>query len=256
MVLGEDKKRSALLGYPEGGFLSFAETIDKLIHRYKGKIIYNTSVKKIIKKDKKLIIKTDEKEHKFNCVISTLSFYSFVNMTEGLPLNYRNSLLRLKGLGEVNLILSLSKQFLKDGTYWLGINESKFPFVAIVEHTNFIDRSNYGGEHLIYVGNYFSPEHKYFQYDANRLVDEFLPYLKKINPDFDKSQIEKSYIFKSAFTQPVIPLNYSKIIPEFETPIKGLFLANMQQVYPWDRGTNYAVELGNKVADLVIKNCL
>jgi len=33
-----------------------------------------------------------------------------------------------------------------------------------------------------------------------------------------------------------------------------LYLANMQQVYPWDRGTNYAVEIGEKVVKLVDKS--
>jgi hypothetical protein len=38
------------------------------------------------------------------------------------------------------------------------------------------------------------------------------------------------------------------MIPSFKTPLKNVFLANMEQVYPWDRGTNYAVELGQKIA--------
>ena len=32
----------------------------------------------------------------------------------------------------------------------------------------------------------------------------------------------------------------------------NVFLANIQQVYPWDRGTNYAVELGQKAAKLIV----
>ena len=79
-------------------------------------------------------------------------------------------------------------------------------------------------------------------------------YLKKINPRFDKSWIINSYLFKSTFAQPIFPLNYSKQIPDIETSINGLYLANMQQIYPWDRGTNFAVELGEKVADLVTKS--
>ena len=33
-----------------------------------------------------------------------------------------------------------------------------------------------------------------------------------------------------------------------KTPIPGLYWASMSHVYPWDRGTNYAVEIGHKVA--------
>jgi len=47
--------------------------------------------------------------------------------------------------------------------------------------------------------------------------------------------------------------NFSKTIPSFKTPIKNVFLACMQQVYPWDRGLNYAIELGEKIVQLVQK---
>jgi hypothetical protein len=43
-------------------------------------------------------------------------------------------------------------------------------------------------------------------------------------------------------------------MPSMETPIANLFLANIEQVYPWDRGTNYAIELGEKAAEMVLKS--
>jgi hypothetical protein len=91
-------------------------------------------------------------------------------------------------------------------------------------------------------------------YNVNQLYEEFVPYIKKINPDFEKSWIVDKFLFKSNFAQPIIPLNYSKLIPPIKTPMDGLYLANMQQVYPWDRGVNYAVELGEKVAKMVLQS--
>jgi hypothetical protein len=49
----------------------------------------------------------------------------------------------------------------------------------------------------------------------------------------------------------VPPINHSKNIPDIRTPIKGLYFASMSQVYPWDRGTNYAVEIGRRTARLI-----
>ena len=83
-------------------------------------------------------------------------------------------------------------------------------------------------------------------------MKDFFPYLTRINPRFKKNWINKAYLFKAPFAQPIVPLNYSKIIPSHETPIAGLYLSNIQQVYPWDRGTNYAVENGERVARLVL----
>jgi hypothetical protein len=58
-------------------------------------------------------------------------------------------------------------------------------------------------------------------------------------------------LYANQFAQPIVPLNYSGIIPPHQTPAKNIFLANMQQVYPWDRGVNYAIEIGEKIAKLI-----
>jgi protoporphyrinogen oxidase len=192
------------------------------------------------------------KEFEFDKVICTLPSPLFVKITSGFGQNYIDSLLKLEGIGAVNLILSLNKKYLEDNIYWLSINAIHFPFLALVEHTNFIDKKYYGGEHILYIGNYLPHEHGYYKKEAVDLIKEFYPYLKTINPKFDETWINSVYLFKAPFAQPIIPLNYSKELPSLKTPIKGLYLANIQQVYPWDRGTNYAVELGNKVADLVV----
>ncbi len=39
--------------------------------------------------------------------------------------------------------------------------------------------------------------------------------------------------------------------PDFETPLKGFYIANLDMTYPYDRGTNYAVALGKKVVELL-----
>ncbi len=248
------KKRSARLLYPEGGFQAFAEVLEKKFKKNGGEIKYKSSVEKIDKKGKELIINSNGKIYSFDKVICTLSSPLFVKITKNLKADYIESLLNLQGVGAVNLLLSLDKQFLRDNSYWLNVNSRHFPFLAVVEHTNFMDKKHYGGEHIVYVGNYLPHEHDYYNKDAVDLIKVFYPFLKTINPEFDKKWINRAYLFKSHFAQPIIPLNYSQIILDLETPIKGLYLANIQQVYPWDRGTNYAVELGRKVADLVIKS--
>jgi len=248
------KKRSSSLGYPKGGFASFAKKLDRATKKLGAKFYYDTNVESIRGLSDKIVINTGNKKDMFDKVICTLPSFLFIKVVKNLPEAYKKSLLNLQSIGAVNLILSLKKPFLVDGTYWLNINDLEFPFLAIVEHTNFMSKKYYNNEHLIYVGNYLPHEHEYYKREAEDLVKEFLPYLKKINPDFNKSWINKAYLFKAPFAQPIIPLNYSKILPKLETPIKGLYLANIQQVYPWDRGTNYAVELGEKVAELVIKS--
>lgn len=249
--LARIKLRSASLGYPEGGFLKLATRLDAQVQEYKGRILYRTRVEKISKEATKLVLVTDKGKFEFDRVICTLPFAIFARITEGLPTTYVEKLLSFKGVGAVNLILFLKRPFFKDGTYWLNVNETSYPFLAVVEHTNFMDKKNYGGENIIYVGNYLPRGHRYYESSARELLKEFIPFLQKINHEFTSEWVNRAYLFTAPFAQPVVPLNYSKVMPSMITPIEGLFLANIQQVYPWDRGTNYAVELGEKVVKLV-----
>lgn len=247
------KKRSSKLGYPLGGFQFLADQAAKKIAKKGGKIFYQTSILKIQKKGLVFEIITEGRNYLFDRVICTLPAVVFLKLTKGLPVAYQKKLSALSGLGAVNLILELSHPFLPSGIYWLNINEKKFPFLCIVEQTNFVARRKYNNYPLIYIGNYLSPSHRYFSETAEDLAAEYLPYLKRINADFSRAWIKKAYLFKAPFAQPWITLNYSRRLPGLATPITGLYLANIQQVYPWDRGTNYAVKLGEKVAQLVLK---
>jgi protoporphyrinogen oxidase len=249
------RKRTSSLAYPEGGFLKFANKLIKEIKRKEGVFYFNTEIKNLYSKNK-IRIKFEESGKLkeiggFDSAIITIPSSTFLKIAQ-LPDAYRENLEKLKNIGATNLVLRLKKQFLKDGTYWLNICDKNNPIMAIAEHTNFMDKKNYNNEHLLYVGNYKPIDDRYFTMTKKEILNHFDPYLKKINPDYKKNIIDFEF-FKDYFAQPIIPTNYSKIIPPFKTPLKNVYLANMEQVYPWDRGTNYAIETGKRVAKLLLK---
>jgi protoporphyrinogen oxidase len=245
------KKRSSFLGYPRGGFQWLIDKSVENILKNKGKILFGSEVTQISTHGLVFELTVNGKKYIFDKVICTLPSKPFVKISTGLPNQYKKQLLGLQGIGAVNLVLELDNRFMQDDTYWLNINEMDYPFLCLVEHTNYINKNKYNNRHLLYIGNYLPVSHKYFKKDKNALIKEFLPHLKKINPEFSTSWLKNSYLFKAPFAQPLVTLNYSKRLPDLTTPIEGLYLANIQQVYPWDRGTNYSVELGNKVAELI-----
>jgi protoporphyrinogen oxidase len=244
-------KRSETLGYPEGGFQSFANSIEKVAKKHGVTFRYNVQVDSVhSNSDKTILINTNGgKSQLFDRVVNTLPTPIVIKMTPDLPAEYAKKYAQLKGLGAVNLVLSLKHQLLSK-TYWLNINDRQFPFLAVVEHTNFISPIHYNNEHIVYIGNYLPSNHRYFSFDSTQLLKEFTPYIKKINPSFSPKWINASWAWRAPYAQPIVTTNYSQYIPPLTSPITNLYLANMQQVYPWDRGTNYAVELGNKVASL------
>jgi protoporphyrinogen oxidase len=120
-----------------------------------------------------------------------------------------------------------------------------------VEHTNYIDRQHYGGDHIIYCGDYVNPDHPYMTMSQADLLVAFYRVHSKINPDFKPEWVRQSWLFRASYAQPVPFVNHSRAIPAIQTPIPGLYFASMSQVYPWDRGTNFAVEIGRRAATLI-----
>jgi protoporphyrinogen oxidase len=249
------KKRTKVFGYPKAGFQELYKSIAKKAFKQGVRIKLNTDIKKIVNANNqfKIILQENKrfKENEFDIVISTLPSPITAKIFPQMNKEYLRKLKKVKNRGAINLVLSLKKQFLPDMTYWLNINDLGFPFLGVVEHTNFADFQKYGNNHIIYIGNYLPPDHPYFQKSKQELLNIFLPYLQKINSEFNKKWILKSWKFSAPFAQPIMTLNYSQNVPSHQTPIKNLFIANMQQVYPWDRQTNYAVAMAKKIDKLM-----
>ncbi|MCB0206122.1 MAG: FAD-dependent oxidoreductase, partial [Anaerolineae bacterium] len=200
-----------------------------------------------------LTVSTSGSAETYDAVISTSSPALMARLMPDLPESYAGRLRSLQSMGAVVLVISIRQRLTE--YYWHNLpKDAGFPFLAMVEHTNFIGPENYGGDHILYCGDYLEPDHEYFTLSKEELLERFLPSLKRFNPDFDRSWVKDTWLWKTAYAQPVPPVNHSKNIPPIRTPVPGLYFASMSQVYPWDRGTNYAVEIGQKAAAQVMED--
>ena len=244
--------RSTNLVTYEGGFQSFANDFARILVEKGVNIRYNTTVEEIKSVGEKVELKINGKQEVYDRALVTLSPGQMVKLAPQMPEEYLKGLLSLKSLGAVALIISLKHQLSREGYYWFNLPKAAgFPFLALVEHTNFQPAEKFGGEHIIYCGDYLETDHEYFSMSADELLQKFLPSFVKFNPDFKPDWVNRAWLKKSFYAQPVPLVNHSKNIPAIETPLKGVYFASMSQVYPYDRGTNYAVEIAHKASDLI-----
>jgi len=204
--------------------------------------------------DNRLAIKLEgDHEQIFEQALFTTAPGLLARLAPNLPSDYLAGLLSLKSMGAVVMTLSLKQQLSKEGYYWYNLPKNAgFPFLSLVEHTNFLSPDYFGGDHVIYVGDYLPGDHEYFQLSQSELEARFIPQLKRFNPEFSPAWVNRVWLSRAKYAQPVPLLNHSKNIPAIRTPIKGLYFASMSQVYPWDRGTNFAVEIGRRAARMMI----
>jgi len=245
-------ERSLDLGYLRGGFQQLYDRLGEEVTKAGGNIQLGTAVTRVAPVEGgKTRVETDKGEtYTFDAVVSTLPTKLFLRLAEGLPKSYRDKYDWGAALGAHVVILAL-KQSLLDPVYWLSIADQGFPFLVAVDHTNMIPTSDYGGRHLLYLGNYLPMDHAYFKQPDEQTIEEFLPHLKKLNPEFEEDWVTDYWVFKAPFAQPVVTREYEEHIPPLKTPLPNVYMGNMFQVYPQDRGQNYSIRLAERLVKLV-----
>jgi len=247
------KARTTRLGTFQGGFQAFNDLFAARLQELGVRIEFSMPVQSITPASgKKVQLTTAQGAQIFDQCLVTTSPALLARMAPELPQDYLHGLLELKSMGAVVMVLALKQRLSDKGYYWYNIPKSAgFPFLAVVEHTNFLSPDYFGGDHIVYVGDYLNTDHQYFKMTDAELLETYTSALPRINPAFTKDWVRKSWLFRTNYAQPVPLVNHSKNIPAIQTPLPGLFFASMSQVYPWDRGTNFAVEIGRKAARLM-----
>jgi protoporphyrinogen oxidase len=248
------KARTTRLGTYRGGFQRFGDDFAARLQALGVQLRLNTPVDSIHAAPQgRLAIETAvHGPMAFDQVLVTTSPGLLARMAPDLPPDYLAGLQALKSMGAVVMIFSLQQRLSEQGYYWFNIPKNAgYPFLALVEHTNFVPERHFGGEHLVYCGDYLTTDHEHFTLPKETLAERFSATFARFNPKFKPDWINKSWLFKTPYAQPVPLRNHSQNIPPIETPIPGLYFASMSQVYPWDRGTNFAVEIGRRAAGIM-----
>ncbi len=256
------KTRSIKLGTYEGGFQQFLEDLETALLA-KGALVHLSAPVDAVELDDDLkpVLTVKGEKIVFDKVISTTSPRLMLKLTPRLnDTHYGDQMAELHSIGAVVVVYALKNQLLTDGTYWLNLpaaspdkGASQFPYLALVEHTNYLKPEDFGGDHIVYAGDYVPPTHDYFKLKETQLADLFSRTFDTFNPNFKPDWIRKTWVFRAPYAQPVPFVYQSERIPPLETPLPGVYWASMSQVYPWDRGTNFAVEIGRRVARLALE---
>jgi protoporphyrinogen oxidase len=243
-----------LLAYPQGSFEIITRALVERLEAGGADLRTNQEVLELVTdpQDPCRItgVATKRETIPFDVVIATVPGYNLLEIAPpSLDGEYAAQLRSVRYQAAAVLLL-VSKESLSH-IYWMNIADRSMPFVAVIEHTNYVPPSEYQGRHLIYVSNYMERDDPRYAMRASELFELYAPHLKRINPAFDAGWIEKKIVMRAEAGQPVITCNYSERIPDHRTPIRGLYLANTLQIYPEDRGTNYSVGLGKKISGIV-----
>lgn len=246
-------------GYFRGGFQCLVDGLADRVRQQGGTIAVSRSIAALATGPDGRIRVTDQEgaTEEFSRVVFTGSSRAFARLVGSLPATpeldaYRAQLAALPYLDAACLVFA-SRQELPL-PFWLNVNEAGAPFVIFVHHTRMVPKSQYGGLNVYYIGAYQPPGSPLLARSDPDLIDHWLGYLGRICPAFDRQAIVEQRLFRLADAQHVVMPGHTARIPSYRTPVPGLYLANYAQIYPEDRGSNYAVREGDKIARLVLKD--
>lgn len=242
-----DLMKGEILGYFNGGF---ARLIDALIEAVGRENITTgvrvTDIEFSGEKARQLVTERDgEKErHDVNSVIVA----AMPNVLEELT-GYE---CEIEFQGTVCSVLSLEESLME--TYWLNIADET-PFGVLIEHTNYIDSSRYGGENLLYAASYIqSPEEDLWQVSDEEVEETWRSGIESLFPDFDSTTVNWIETARNPRSAPVYERGYLDMVVPYDLSAhaEGVYYAGMasRAQYP-ERSLNGAIEAGYACADLI-----
>jgi len=140
-------------------------------------------------------------------------------------------------------------------TYWLNVAHDA-PFGALIEHTNFVDRERYGGDHLLYVAAYVQDsEEALWQMDDDEVRAAWLSEIESMFPEFDRTAVSELRIARNPRAAPIYERGYLDLVVPYHLEDEvgeGVYYAGMasEAQYP-ERSLNGGVVAGYEVADRI-----
>jgi len=240
------------LAYYRGGFAALADHVASRIRAAGGRIVVNQPVHAVLAADGKASgVQAGGETILADAIIATPALPIIADLlAPHVAPAYVDSLRRIQYLANLCVVLEL-RHSLSD-TYWLNVNDPEFPFVGVIEHTNFASSQTYGGRHLVYLSKYLPESARLFHLDDQEVLDFLMPHLQRMFPRFTRDWILSYHVSRARYAQPVVVRNYRQLLPSPGTPLENVFIATMAQIYPEDRGTNYAIRDGRRSAALIM----
>jgi protoporphyrinogen oxidase len=241
------------LGYMRGSFARLVEALAERVTDAGGELLLKDPVRRVERDGAGFRIVTAGGETTADVLLHAVPFPDHLDIAGHLlAADERENMASMKATGALCTVLTLKRSLTP--YYWLNIADEAMPFGGLIEHTNYIPAERYGGKIILYISNYLFPDHPMYRAPRREVLASYLPALQRVNPEFSEDWIDEFHHFRADYAQPVVTRGYGQRIPPMRTTVPNLYLCSMGQIYPEDRGQNYAVDYGNRVAKLMLED--
>ena len=252
---GRSRSRGGLgerLGYMRGSFGRVVEALLERIAAGGGELRPARPVKLATRADGRWTVDFRGGSETFDLVLSTVAIPELLRIVPDLPDETRARWSAVSYTHALCPVLVLDRPLTP--FYWTNVGDTGMPFGGFIEHTNYVPASRYGGNRVVYLSDYVLPDDPKWTMPDRGLWDLYLPAVSRLAPALGDAKVLERRIFRAEYAQPIVGTHYSRVLPPIRTGLPGLYSAAMAQVYPEDRGQNYAVRIAREAVAALLED--
>ncbi len=241
-----------MLGYLVGGTKTVIDALEHKIKKMGGSIHTFSRVTSLMVNDGAVTgVNVGGQIEHYDRVISTLALPLTRSLLPDSCSEYREKLAQVKYIGVVCMILKLTRPL--TDSFWVNINDPHISFNGVIEYTNLNPRPDMGGGKIAYIPYYLRTSNPRYASNDEELLKEYSAALRLVSEGFTSAEIQGYRVFRDPFAQAICTTNFSKIVPEKKSPIKGLYVLDSTQLYPSDRTISGMIGLARELSEIIQK---
>jgi protoporphyrinogen oxidase len=149
-----------------------------------------------------------------------------------------------KGFDNVGVVCVIHKLKRRiSPNFWVNVSDPRIEIPGFVEFSNLRPT----GDVIVYVPYYMPTTHPKFAWSDEALANESFGYLKMVNPDLTDADRIDAHVGRLRYAQPVCTVSFADKIPDFQTPVRGLSIADTSFYYPEDRGVSESIKFAKRM---------
>jgi protoporphyrinogen oxidase len=240
--------KKEMFGYVRGGYARVLERFAEVLGGQNVEIRLGETARKTASaaNGRVSVELQDGRREVFDQVVLTIAAPLAAQICPGLS---ADELERLNGIQYQGIICAslLLKRPLAN-FYVTNITDAWVPFTAVIEMSALVDRKEFGGNSLVYLPKYVTPEDPAFSLSDAEIQERFITALRRMYPHFEESDVICFRVSRVKYVLALSTLNYSKRLPPMASSIRGVHIINSAHICNGTLNVNETVQLAEKAA--------
>jgi protoporphyrinogen oxidase len=249
-------QKKEMFGYVPGGYRRVLERLADVLQTEGVEIRCNAAVEEVkgAEGEPVLVRFTDGTTSQFDRVIFTTPTPTIAHACPQLTADERQRFEGVEYLGIVCSSLLLKKPISK--YYVTNITDTWVPLTAVIEMTTIVDKSELGGNSLVYLPKYMMADESGFNETDETIRERCLSTLEKMHPHFSREDVLAFRTSRSRCVMALPTLGYSDRLPPMVTSIPGVLAINSAHILKGNLNVNETIQIAEEAMQTVLKPLL